>query len=561
MEYTLAPCPIFWDHLNTVVWHNGTECRCRGQPYTYQAQPTERVQRLSTLASAANSMQLAFSLAATLPTQGLGINAGAAASRTAVGLAEAIERTPLVIGYTDRQSLTQDADSTARFGYVFGPKAILEPEEDQLVYRQIPANHPVYADVSVPGWWPEMLLKIRTAWAGNWHQGTGILNNMQPDGGRQISLRLRPQQRATATLTGFIADGLLPSGFESTTITEVIPNPVSACAGRIEFLIKGRNLWRGSEVYLRGKRHEGLRVLPDMRGLAVTFDMNSLPRTPDHVAPTEMIVWTSFGPGRYPIEIVDTVDGQPCAGSPEATDAIALRPHLPRFVNIAMAKLRVELVTPMPAAARDEKIAVELTTTTGEMLPEVEMDIANRLLGQWFEAATLVTLPTDLDAAEFDGAALRVGVSYQLSRDGRRYFSWAPETVVFYSAANQAKFQIATDQIDGFAAPVVLRAPVRLGRAYPKFNRVEEAFSATIEEHDKIPVHVVADWSSQPGMVVLNLAKGSGGAAEDAFVTAWCANPLNIKIGLTELAGDDQPELVTTNVVLQKRPAAECPVS
>ena len=41
-------------------------------------------------------------------------------------------------------------------------------------------------------------------------------------------------------------------------------------------------------------------------------------------------------------------------------------------------------------------------------------------------------------------------------------------------------------------------------RAYPKFNRVEEAFSATIEEHDKIPVHVVADWSSQPGMVVLN---------------------------------------------------------
>ena len=112
-------------------------------------------------------MQLAFSLAALLPAQGIGLNAGAAAAKTAIGMTEAIERTPVVIGYTDRQPTL-----SVRFGYIFGPRAVLNIKDNRLKYRQQARSHPVFTDITVPSWWPAIDLKVRSAWAGNWHEGT-----------------------------------------------------------------------------------------------------------------------------------------------------------------------------------------------------------------------------------------------------------------------------------------------------------------------------------------------------------------------------------------------------
>ena len=96
----------------------GTGGYWRGEARTYQAQPTERVQRISSVASAVNSMQMALSLAALLPGQGIGLDAGTAAANTAIGMVEAIERSPLVIGYTDRQSVgDQTSQSTVRLHF------------------------------------------------------------------------------------------------------------------------------------------------------------------------------------------------------------------------------------------------------------------------------------------------------------------------------------------------------------------------------------------------------------------------------------------------------------
>jgi hypothetical protein len=88
----------------------------RGRVRTYQVQPTARTQRLSTLSSAVNSMQAAFSLAATLPAHGVGLTAGASAARTAVGMAEAVEQSPIIVGYADRHAAwTVGTENTEAF--------------------------------------------------------------------------------------------------------------------------------------------------------------------------------------------------------------------------------------------------------------------------------------------------------------------------------------------------------------------------------------------------------------------------------------------------------------
>jgi len=284
-----------------------------GQPYTYQARPAQRVQRLSTLASATNSMQLAFSMAATIPGQGIGLDAGAGAARTAVGIAEAVERTPLVVAYTDRRWIKKDdtdQGSSARFGFLFGPKAILDPKKNKLVYRQVAGRYPVYVDVSVPNWWPKFALRTRTAWAGNWHEGTEVLRKTETS--RELPVRLPPHGRDYDILTGVMAGEQMIDEFVGIDIEWVRPRVVSRCVGDIEFLVKGKHLWRGSAAFLRGRKHKSLSVLPDMKGISVVFDMQDLPLHPDKKEEATLTVWTNFGEASWRIEIKNTVNGSPC---------------------------------------------------------------------------------------------------------------------------------------------------------------------------------------------------------------------------------------------------------
>ena len=101
---------------------------------------------------------------------------------------------------------------------------------------------------------------------------------------------------------------------EGVSIDSVTPDVVSSCASQngsmVGFLIKGRNLWRNPVVYLRGKKHESLSVLPDMNGLVATFDISRLP--PKATAQDKLTVWSSFGEKDFEISIVNTVNNQPC---------------------------------------------------------------------------------------------------------------------------------------------------------------------------------------------------------------------------------------------------------
>ena len=496
-----------------------------GEPYTYQAQPTERVQRLSTLSSAVNSMQAAFALAATLPAEGIGIDAGAAAARNAVGLVEAVERTPIVVGYTDRRNSASDGPADgAGFGFVFGPKAVLDPEEKQLVYRQVAKSHAVYADISVPALWPELILRPQTAWVGNWHAGADVLEFSHRD--REIRVRLRPDRFDINLLTEVLAKRSIIGEAERTVIKEVSPASISACAKEVEFVVLGNNLWRGTDAYLRGQRHSSLRVLPDMKGIAVGFNVEKLPSRPKPDSSSELIVVTSFGQDTYPIEIVNTLDGKPCpAGTKKAEAAISLESTTLRIIGGQDNTVVIKPVKPLPKSAGNEAVIAQIqprgTTVPDKIIvADSTPDPFGGPFSGKFEAKSL-----SFKGSSYDGVPVKVGLQYQTRALGAVSQAFAKQAIIYYPDAVSSNFNIVTKETNGFGASntIEIRTPTSLATAYPGFEAVKNAFTAKVKEHPKVSPGVTAAWDLAKNKVVLTLVKpGNTTAEEKNFYSKGC---------------------------------------
>ncbi len=284
-----------------------------GSARVYAANPVELAQRTSQISDVSDAVQMAGAMSMVLPGQGVGLDAAAAQLDYAAGQAEAMDRNPVVVGFADRE-----ADWTGnrlgkavppgsrgiwpRFGWVFGPRAHIEHSgrTSDLKLRQTVVNHAVTADLSVPGWWPWIGLEVETAWIANWHddccgEEPDVLwtyDEEDPSARsrlRTVAVRL-PLNRAD--LDGLSDIVLQETGraARGARIEQVIPASVPACSGKTTFLIYGRDMWRSTDAFLSGlpMEAEGARVLPDMEGIAVTFDINkiSLPRASEDVVLT-----------------------------------------------------------------------------------------------------------------------------------------------------------------------------------------------------------------------------------------------------------------------------------
>ena len=282
--------------------------------------PVERAQRLSTVASAANAMQLALSLSAVLPGQGLNVGAGAAYQETAIGTVDALERAPLVIGFADRvaeqgHKATGLSNNRARFGWLFGPPIRVDTQNNRLVHRHIVANHRVLADISVPAWWPSVTLKVRSAWIGNWADGSEhwVLNDRymednatagETDCGKRlaklycqsVSVDLPRSSADLHALSGMLARKNLQQPLRVPKIDRISPRTVSVCAETVELFVYGVDLWQGPPVAnLRGLAASEVNVLPNMAGLAVKFDIKDLPPHPNPGTPDTLWIVTQNG--------------------------------------------------------------------------------------------------------------------------------------------------------------------------------------------------------------------------------------------------------------------------
>lgn len=275
----------------------------------YEVAPTERVQAVSTAARAADAVALAASIAGTLPTYGLGASGNIGFSRSAVGKADALELAPIVVGFAEPSIINKDQEMLSSFGWLLGPKAILDPEKQELKFVQPLKPYDLYADLSLPGWWPEFNITAYSAWAPNWRDPKGMGRTLdisqQKTLVRTMKVPMRNNFSDMEGLNTLLRKAANQPVLDAPRIAYIEPNEVSPCDGVIDFQIWGDNVWRTNMVYIGGKLIDGqisngdgntisaIRLLPDMHGIVVTLKVSDLPmRRGDGV---ELAVWTPDG--------------------------------------------------------------------------------------------------------------------------------------------------------------------------------------------------------------------------------------------------------------------------
>ena len=297
----------------------------------YDVAPAERVQPVSTAARAAEAVSLAASIAGTLPTYGLGTSGNFAFTRSAVGKADALELAPIVVGFAE--PVTKAKDSTeerlAAFGWLLGPKAVLKPSEQKLVFIHPVKPYELHADLSLPGWWREFTLRAYTAWAPNWRStdtnGNQTSKTMVTTGETLVRDVTVPMRRNSGDMAGLTT--LLLKASQATAllgiprIVEVEPSEISPCDKTVHFQIWGDNVWRASMVHLGGHLLENratedpsaattIKVLPDMRGIVIDVDISKLPIRRGKEA--TLTVWTPDGRDTEQISFVERLTGTNC---------------------------------------------------------------------------------------------------------------------------------------------------------------------------------------------------------------------------------------------------------
>jgi len=295
-----------------------------GRPVVYSVTPTEQAQRVSTLASAANSVQMALALSAGLPGYGAGGQAGVSDLRSAAGTADALERLPLVVAFSEprysasaksapgktaapstanaapgKTESTPDRspDKSDRFGWVFGPQSyITSGKETKVGLRHSVSVHQVAVEVSVPVWWPTFTLNIQTAWIRNvWTDG--LLDISEPKRHNQRMEVNRPLSIGDLdSLTAYLLRAFPPFAIRAVRIDRIEPEHVLLCQDNAEvtLLIYGLNLWRNPQAYMFGRKASNIRVLPDMQGIAADFVLSEKRYGAEDWH--RLVVWTQSGP-------------------------------------------------------------------------------------------------------------------------------------------------------------------------------------------------------------------------------------------------------------------------
>jgi flagellar motor protein MotB len=295
--------------------------------FAYSTTPSVLAQRVSTIANATEALQIIASISAVLPTAGANIDAAGNYMHSATGKVQALESVPLVIGFSAggaprepsaaeqsdvaqmKQAAAgadQESENNTEFGWVFGPKAVVNPSTSTIELRQVPLNEEVTADVSVPGWWPSLRLEVKTAWAKNFYDGMIGDDSEEKVTTRVIEVPLSGTRQRFDSLTEFISNavwGVQPTPIK---ITAVEPTVIPAC-GTASVIIRGPNLWRGGEVYLNGRKADGaIHVLPDMMGIVANFNLD--PTVAELANPASLQVFTQVGTDSEPL----TLDSSGC---------------------------------------------------------------------------------------------------------------------------------------------------------------------------------------------------------------------------------------------------------
>lgn len=227
----------------------------------YNVGPRERVQQMSTVSRAADAVSLAAAVSKSMP--GSGANAGAALGymRAASGKADALERIPLLVSFTEAYGidaangdaprstpdLPKAAGKPAAFGWIMSPSVSIDPSGSDLTLDHRLRPYDLSVDLSAPGWWPYMRLEVDTSWAPNWQKNPGKIESTGAPR-RYLKVRLASNASDMDALTSLMSHA---SSLRLASILATEPATVSPCRA-IDLQIIGENIWRTSDVSIGG---------------------------------------------------------------------------------------------------------------------------------------------------------------------------------------------------------------------------------------------------------------------------------------------------------------------
>ena len=348
-----------------------------GRAYPYSADPVLRSQRVSTVTSAANALDLAAAVSAQITNYGASAGGGLGFSRRAAGRADTIERVPQIFGFagpiSDRtkrddqacemwhdQACKKRDDQAYEFGWVFGPKLSLDPNGNKLQLRQDARTQQVSADISVPAWWPGAKLKVKTAWKGKFVGGGGVLDNAyakedateKGDPGYDrydLRVRFRPNIAALDALTVQLARNTTAQGFHQARINMVRPEVIPVCGDAanksLTIQIYGVDLWRDPKVFFGGQivQSGSIAVLPDMTGISATIEPALLSKAALD-QDNSLVVWTAHGVAEYKVRTILSADCENNAGErPSKTPNASIVRISPTQISICDASVDISV--------------------------------------------------------------------------------------------------------------------------------------------------------------------------------------------------------------------------
>jgi len=526
--------------------------------FAYAASPLEMSQRISTVASAITSLELGLNVAAQL--QGANLGADLSYLRSARGQADALERLPIVVGFSDRSGSEQTvrfrgdkADDSiysreiihrlqdqrrpsaifeplradevcfpysvykrerdkirqeqerqgqrlpktaftdrsiehcgwtpplSQFGWVFGPQAALDPKDKALTLQQSLRSYPVVADVSLPSWWPYATFVFETAWIANWHGGSGASAIINADDKDFVTRRTfhRPLPRNRADLDGLteaLAHKTLGGSLATTRVMRIEPERIQYCADDVMLLAYGTNVWRGTEAYLNGVKEKSLRVLPDMSGLAITFEASKLQSREDG---DRLVIWTRNGPAQHELSIRKSENcvAKALPAAPPGTAEV-----VPPYILGDTQKVVLKL-TPVPANVESANLhflapdwsPVSLVSSKKAILPNrtVALDFSDQI------SEALPNLKTTL-------IGMKAVIAVRSGSVPTEYAFAKP--VVYYPTADDAKATFAgpSKGMDKPTAPITIKLPQHADVAYPALKTLNAArIAITVKGEDK----------------------------------------------------------------------------
>lgn len=284
-----------------------------GSSSVYQVGPKQQVQVVSTQARAAEELALAASMAGQAPSQGIGASAALGFGRRAVGRADALERVPLVVGYADSTPEIADnatLEALPSFGWMMGPRAVLDPARQKLLLEQGLRPQDLSVDLIVPGWWPYLTLVGESTWSSQW---TGRGGKTGQEGSpKAVRVPLAPTSADFDQITSHVLGG---STIKIPQIDQIEPRVLPACATDFAIQLRGPQLWRATRVVIGGSvyKDSDIEVLPGLEGVLVKNVKAEAPVTgsPLNGAPRSIKVTalTPYGPAAAELELAATKDG------------------------------------------------------------------------------------------------------------------------------------------------------------------------------------------------------------------------------------------------------------